>query len=366
MKKLIINLGQEAIVGMEYTYGGKTKKLDRVCQLDSCNFYNNLGTLDISQVVVALKKVVPKHLRGLDVDLILPSYVSDTTYVDAVFDDESADEPKKKVGKTVEKVVAIGENQTRKINQKIEYNTKAVYGIVNMFHRHNFNVVRAVTNASCYHNFVAAYNQHDLFGSTGGDVKTHINVVWGTTKTFYIISIGNLPVETRMSEFKLIDMYNDIVKSGYNIPFAHMLKIINNFELSQKASSGIVMTCSKTIIEDAGRSIEIPNEVIDFIKESFYSYMLDMVQEVHAIYDYVMQKYSGSSVYVCSNSIMLDECLCQTFNDFPINYIKPSSVLDVYNDKITLKAIPDLTDKYIPVIGCVIEYIKKGGDFYDV
>jgi hypothetical protein len=40
-------------------------------------------------------------------------------------------------------------------------------------------------------------------------------------------------------------------------------------------------------------------------------------------------------------------------------------MLEVYNNRIGIKSMAEFTDKYNPIIGCVIEGIKKGGDFYD-
>ena len=84
------------------------------------------------------------------------------------------------------------------------------------------------------------------------------------------------------------------------------------------------------------------------------------------IYDYVREKYSTSNVYVCTNSRLLDECLCKEFSDtFPIEYMNAKEKLEIYNDKFTLKSIPDINEKYVPIIGCAIDGIKKGSDFYD-
>jgi hypothetical protein len=63
---------------------------------------------------------------------------------------------------------------------------------------------------------------------------------------------------------------------------------------------------------------------------------------------------------------MIDECICKTLSDqFPIEYLISDGHVTVYDNVFTIRGISEFVDKYNPIIGCVIETIKKGGDFYD-
>jgi hypothetical protein len=211
---------------------------------------------------------------------------------------------------------------------------------------------------------MSVFNHEDMYG--GMDYKTHICVVWGASKISYLVMIGNLPVEIRTSELKLTDIHQDITSMGGDIPFYQMLKIMNSFELSARPEVGILLESSSNQIQDGKRLLTLSDSVIDIVKDRFFTFLTDMVGEIRATYDYVCSKYNTSNVYVCTNSILLDECLCKTLSDtFPVEYVSNNTKVEIYNDKFNLKMIPEFNDKYAPVLGYVIEQIKKGGDFYD-
>ena len=363
MRKLIINIGQEAVVGVVYETSGKSKTLRRVLELPCFDYYNNHGRLDIVRIVNGINKLLPKDAKGLDIDLILPSYATDVKYIDAVDDIEKEDK-KETVKRFDEKTVFIGESQTRKINQVITYSNKEITNIVSAFHREKLNVVRAISSATCYHNYMALFNQSDSYG--GMDFKTHIAMVWGASKVTYIIMLGNLPVEARTSEYSLTKVYEDISTMGCEIPFYQALKAMNNFTLSTDPDTGILLESRSSMITEGSRVIELNDSVIGIIKEAFFDYLTNMVQEVRNIYDYTRDRYSAPNANICTNSKLLDECLCKTYTEsFPIEYFGSASKIEIYDNKFQLKSIEELNEKYVPIIGCVIEGIKKGSDFYD-
>ena len=329
MRKLIVNIGQEAIVGVVYETTGKTKTLRRVLELPCFDYYNNHGRLDINRIVIGVKKLLPREARGLDVDLILPTYVTDSQYVNAV-EDIDMGERRENAKKRDSKTVFIGESQTRKINQIIEYSSKEITNIVSAFHREKLNVVRAISTESCYHNYMALFNHSDAFG--GMDFKTHIGIVWGASKVSYIIMLGNLPVEARISDHSLTQVYEDIVSVGCELPFYQVLKVMNNFTLSTDPDTGILLENKSNVITEGSRVIELNETVIGIIKDAFFDYLTNVIQEVRSIYDYTRDRYSTSNAHICTNSKLLDECLCKTYNEtFPIEYIGSTGKLEIYN-----------------------------------
>ena len=82
MKKLIINIGQEAVVGATYEVNGKDKIINRVFEFPCLSYYNNVGAFEFPRMIATIKRVMPRDVRGLDIDLILPTYVTDVEYVD--------------------------------------------------------------------------------------------------------------------------------------------------------------------------------------------------------------------------------------------------------------------------------------------
>ena len=375
MKKLIINIGQEAVVGATFDSSGKEQVIDRVFEFSSLPYYNNHGMIDFPRLVTGIKKYMPKNLKSLDIDLILPTYATDVEYVDFV----EVPDAKSGVDKGVStKVVYIGEKQTKKISQKISYNNRILTNIIQSFHKEHLNVVRVLSNISCYHNFMAVFNQGDVF--SGSEHKTHICVVWGTSKIYYIIMMGNLPVEVRVSDLRLTDVYKDIVSMGGNLPLYQILKVMDSFTLNTKPEVGILLELNESQDVDAGvggnvnrffdgqNTITLSDSMIDLIKERFVYFINDMIREIRTLYDYVGHKYSSSgSVHVCTNSKLIDECICKTLSDtFPIEYFISDGIMNVYDTKFSIRSMSDFTDKYNPILGCVIESMKKGGDFYDV
>jgi hypothetical protein len=361
VKKLIINIGQESVVGATYETSGKSQTINRVFEFPCLHYYNNHGMLDFIKIVAAIKKTMPKDCRHLDIELILPTHVTDVEYIDAVGGVSQDDKP---AHNTTVKTVYIGENQTKKINQKITYNNKVLKGIVDAFYKAKLNVVRAVSNVSCYHNFMAVFNNDDVF--SGNEHKTHICMVWGVSKIYYIIMVGNLPVEIRVSDTKLTDLYRDIATMGGDLPLYQILNVIDSFILSVNPEEGIVLQHVSNQFFDGEKNITLPDSVIGIIKSRFFTFITDMIREVRTIYDYVGHKYNSGSVFVCTNSKLLDECICKTLSDtFPIEYLQATGLVEVYGNKFNIRSMTEFTDKYNPILGYVIESIKKGGDFYD-
>lgn len=363
MKKLIINLGQEAIVGVLYEIAGKSKSLRRVLEIPSFDCYNNYGRFDMTKVAANVKRLLPRDARSLDTEIILPGYATSTHYINAV-DGSYEKDSKRDKKRPDEKVVFIGENQTKRINQVIEYSNKDISAIVSAFHREKINVVRAISATTAYHNFMSLFNYSETYG--GFESKAHIGIEWGIAGTNYIIMLGNLPVESRLSDHSLYQLYDDVVKMGCELPLQHVLKVLNNFELSSDPDTGIMLETRTNMITDGHRTLEVSENVIGLIKDAFFDYLTNMIQEIRNLYDYTRERYSVPSVYICTNSKLLDECLCKTYNDaFPIEYIATTGKIEIYNERFVLKSIEEINDKYVPVIGCAIEGIKKGIDFYD-
>lgn len=376
MKKLIINIGQEAVVGATYEVTGKDKILNRVFEIPCLNYYNNVGAFDFPRMISTIKRVMPKELRGLDIELILPTYVTDVEYVDAVENHDEQKKADKKDRYVVKKTVYIGENQTKKINQCITYNGKMVDGIVSAFHKEKLNVVRAVSNVSCYHNFMAVFNQNDIF--SGAEHKTHICVVWGASKIYYVIMVGNLPVEIRSSDLKFTDLHRDITSMGGDLPLYQILKVMDSFSLDPRPDVGLLLETKNSQTFDNGadgvmnrfydgeNTIMLSDAAVDIIKERFVSFITDMIREIRTMYDYVGTKYNSGNVCVCTNSKMIDECICKTLSDqFPIEYLIADGQVTVYDNRFTVRGFSEFVDKYNPILGYVIESIRKGGDFYD-
>lgn len=362
MKKLIINIGQDAVVGATYEQSGKNQNISRAFEFSCLNCYNNHGMLDFVKIVAGIKKSMPKEMRSLDVDLILPTFVTDVQYIDAIGSSEQAEE--KPAHNMTVKTVYIGENHTKKINEKITYNNKVLKGIIDLFYKENINVVRAVSNVSCYHNFMAVFNNDDIF--SGNETKTHICMVWGVSKIYYIIMVGNLPIEVRVSDVKLTDLYRDIASMGGDLPLYQILNVIDNFTLSTDPSVGILLEHTTNQFFDGERTITLPDSVIGIIKSRFFTFITDLMREVRTIYDYAGHRYSIGNVWVCTNSKLLDECICKTLSDtFPIEYCPSSGLVEVYGNKFNIRSISEFADRYNPIIGLVIDGIKKGGDFYD-
>ena len=274
MKKLLINIGQEAIVGVVYETAGKNKTLRRVMEIPCTDYYNNSGRLDFSRIVNAIKKILPKEEKKLDIDLILPTYVTDVAYADAI-DDQYDKEEKKPVRSRTEKTVFVGESQTKKINQNISFNNKELTSIVTAFHREKLNVVRAICNTSCYHNFISLFNHSDMYGSM--DFKTHICMVWGLSRVSYIVMLGNLPVELRESDYNIVEIYKDLVASGCELPLYQVLKVMNNCHISTDLEAGLTLEHNSNIITEGSRTIELNDTVIALVKDAFYSYITNMV-----------------------------------------------------------------------------------------
>lgn len=363
MKKLILNIGQEAVVGAVYETVGKSKNIRRVIELSCLEYYNNAGRLDIGRIAVAISKLLPRDCRHLDIDLILPTYVTENVYVDAINEKAEKDQEKENKIKT-EKVVFVGESQTKKINQVITYNNKELASIVSAFHRQKLNVVRALSNMTCYHNYVSLFNHSEMYGNM--EFKTHVCIVWGVSKIQYFVMLGNLPVEVRTANYSLTEFYGDLVAMGCDLPLSYVLKALNNLRISTNPDDGLIIEHDSSTITDGPRTIELDETVMLSIKNAFYSFVTGMAADVRSVYDYVREKYSSANVHVCTNSKLLDECLCKTFGDtFPVEYLNETSQVEVYNTRFHLKSIPEITDKYAPIIGCAIEGIKKGGDFYD-
>lgn len=373
MKKMIINIGQEAVVGAVYETSGKSKVLDRVFEFSCLNYYNNHGMLDFARIVATIKKYMSKELRGLDIDLILPTNITDVEYVDCV---ANPDVKSKVEGNITTKVVDIGESQTKKIKQKITYNSRVLTSIVQVFHKEKLNVTRALSNVSCYHNFMSVFNPTDLY--SGGENKTHVCVVWGASKIYYVIMVGNLPVEVRVSDLRLTDLHKDIVSMGGDLPLYQILKVMDSFTLNPRPEVGLLLELKDTQAVDSGvgqnsnrffdgeTTITLSDSVVDLIKERFVYFITDIIREIRTMYDYVGHHYASSNVYVCTNSKLIDECICKTLSDtFPIEYFICDGVMHVQEHDITIRSISDFTDKYNPILGCVIEGINKGADFYE-
>ena len=338
MKKLIINIGQEAVVGATYEIKGKDHTIDRVFEFPCLNYYNNHGMLDFAKIVANIKRLMSKQLKHLDIDLILPTHVTDVEYIDAV---ESPDAKGKIDRNIVTKVVLVGENSTKKISQKITYNSKVIASIVQAFHKEKLNVVRALSNVTCYHNFMAVFNQEDIF--SGNEHKTHICVVWGASKIYYVILVGNLPVEVRVSDLKFTDLYKDIASMGGDLPLYQILKVMDNFTLDPRPEVGLLLELKNSSTFDTGvgagstnrffdgeNTIELSDSVVDIIKERFVYFITDMLREIRSMYDYVGHTYNSGNVYVCTNSKLIDECICKTLSDtFPIEYFICDGVMTV-------------------------------------
>jgi hypothetical protein len=362
VKKLIINIGQEAVVGATFDTNGKSKILERVFEFSVSNYYNNRGILDFSKIANSVKKLMPKEIRNLDVELILPTYVTNVSYQNTA--DLQSEQAENSDVRIVTKDVYIGESQTRKITQRITYNSKLMAQIINSFYREKINVVKALSNVSCYHNFMAVFNKTAEFSD--GETKTHICLVWGANKLYYVFMVGNLPVEIRTSDLKITDMYNDIAAVGGDLPFHQILKIIDTISLSQRAEVGLLLESSGNTIFDGEKSITVPESVVDLVKDRFHTFLTDLIHELRTMYDYAGHKYSSGNVHVCTNSRLIDECLCKTVSEtFPIEYLVTDGYVEVYNEKFIIKSITEFTDKYAPLLGCIIENMKKGGDFYD-
>jgi hypothetical protein len=117
---------------------------------------------------------------------------------------------------------------------------------------------------------------------------------------------------------------------------------------------------------DGENTISLSDSVVDLIKERFVYFITDMIREIRTMYDYVGNKYNSGNVYVCTNSKLIDECICKTLSDtFPIEYYSCDGIMSIYDRKMAIRSMSDFTDKYNPILGCVIEELKKGGDFYD-
>ena len=375
MKKLIINIGQEAVVGATYEVSGKDKIINRVFEFSCLNYYNNIGALEFPRIIATIKRLLPKDVRSLDIDLILPTYVTDVEYVDAIDAPDDVSKNAKQDRYLVKKTVYIGENQIKKINQNISYNGKMIDGIVSAFHKEKLNVVRALSNISCYHNFMSVFNQEDIF--SGNEHKTHICVVWGTSKIYYVIMMGNLPVEVRISDLKFTDMHRDIASMGGDLPLYQILKVMDSFALDPRPEVGLLLELNKTQsfeneegnvnrFYDGDKNFTLTDTAVDLIKERFVAFIADMIREIRTMYDYVGSKYNSGNVCVCTNSKMIDECICKTLSDqFPIEYLPTAGTVNVYDNKFVVRGMAEFVDKYNPILGCVIETIKKGGDFYD-
>lgn len=362
MKKLIINIGQEVVVGATFETRGKNKTLDRVFEFPCLGYYNNSGMLDFQSIASMVKKLLPRDARQLDIDLILPTYVTDVEYLDSA--EVNSNQEQKKNAKFTVKDVYIGENQTKKITERITFNTKLLTQIITAFHKEKLNVARALSNVSCYHNFIAAFNQESTFSNA--ELKTHICMVWGLNKIYYIFMVGNLPVEIRASDLKFTDVYRDVSVSGGDIPLHQILKVIDSFTLSSRPEVGLLLEHSTNQFSDGEKTFSLNDAEIDTIKVRFHAFLTDLLNEIRTLYDYVGHQYNTGNVYVCTNSRLVDECLCKTVSDtFPIEYYNCDGAIDVYNDKFYFRSIAELTDRYAPILGVIIESIKKGGDFYD-
>ena len=365
MKTVIINIGPECVTGASCERTGKKVVLERIFEFDDTDFYNNGGTLDLKPIAKKIKENIPPAYRGCDVQLVLPSYATTVSYVDTHTLNPSKRRAKPLPSNIAEKVVSIGESQTRKIEQTIQYNTKLFNSILNDFYACGINVRSAIAAETGYHNYIAAYNPLESYEES--DPRVYVCMVWGTHEISYIFSVKNLPVSIRMSDFSLMNVYSDMKAQGSEISFGMMLKILNLMIASALPDgTGFVLECPDDQVKVGGETVSVNTDDCDNALHAFSDFIHDLCDEIRQMYDHAIHEYGIEQVSFCLNSHLVDECVSHAVGaEFPIAYIDEPEPMTVYDTVFEFVGVSTLDDKFVPIIGAAIESMKKGDDFYD-
>ena len=225
MKKLVINIGLENVIITKVDVKGKAIKVIESVSIHSSKFYNNTGNIMIKKIIDAAGNKFPKDIHTLDVDIVLPNYLSSYGFWRGSKDDiEKFHETY--AGKLNDRIEFIsGEYDGEKIHQVIYYNKNVINNMIKELYKEKINLNSIVTSISAYQRTLPFYFDSD---EMDGSINTVLFVDVGLDTTKFIIFEGDNPIYYSESTYNLYDIFKRAKKNYDELTFGQFLNIFSN------------------------------------------------------------------------------------------------------------------------------------------
>lgn len=399
MKKLIVDFGVENISLVKVDIQGKNTKVISEESFESSKYLNDSGAFDIKRVASAITSKMGKEATALDMEIVLPSYMTKSNYCEtAEFNEKKSAKPEEQnKGKLTDKqVVFIGDSGAGSTTQTIYYSKKALKSFVRELYRAKFNVVSAIGQDSAnYHSLVAIQEEES---SNTPMSKTRVFVSVGITSISCTVIVGNMPVYIKETGYSLYDLYSNLKEQHESLSFAEFMAIYKKASPYNvyKAEEGEVAYISKEgTSAEATKQRETNQIIASSFDESMYEdesdaktdepkslssdnkieaavareiqTIFDMVcPEIKEVVDYTNNQYGAQTIEVCTNSLTARDYISfQISSIYNINgKVTINEQMTIGDNTIDLTALnkPDL--RLMACIGAIVCSMKKGADYY--
>ena len=391
MKKLVIDFGTEEITVIKVEIKGKVYNVLSSDSLEINRYINDSGTVDVRKVVDEIKDRLGKEATSLDINIVLPDYMTRVQYKETEkLEGLKPDDIKEPYGSklTDKQIIHIGENGTDDITQLVFYSKQVLSGFIKEMYKQKMNVTSAISNYSAYQNTMPLL-QRDGEDSGSAGAKTRIMVMVGSHNIGCVVMFGNLPVYMKETGVSLYDLYQNIKEQANGLKFSEfMYRYIrtqprSDFDIQNPSKIHITQDNSEYEDVELTRDLfdsnlyesddtsaveagEHGDRVVNIITSEVSTLMGMVCKDVKEVVDYISDQYGGTVVEICTNS--------ETARRFFIKDL--SDVYDVFSENelaeyINVEGIEinlrKLNRKSLGLCGCIgslICDIKKGEDFY--
>lgn len=397
MKKLILDFGIEKVSILKVDIKGKGIKVLDCFSLDSSKYYNDSGAIDIKALSNDIKEKVGKDATSLDMDIVLPDYMTKTEYreterVEGLKPDEIKEPYNSKLN---DKLIAfLGDNGKDSTTQIVFYNKQVLKSFLKEMYKAGLNVVNAISSYTAYQNTIPVFQS--ISAEYGGYTSnTSLMVMIGTHNVNCVVFNNNLPVYMKECDISLYELFQTLkAQDGYT-RFASLMEEYKEASPAsilayKKANVAYVSAESNTVEAKAEREMEEmmadafdssmysdepvnkPEETASqrrqnhFISSEVSLIMNKVCQNIREVADYVSDQYGAATLEVCCNSTVgIRYIEDQLSSIYKINSKQDMpSEINVGDIEIDLSNTNGLKVEFIGCLGEIISGIKKGADFY--
>lgn len=402
MKKIIINFGIENISVLRVEYKGKTCSVLNSHLIPANKLYNSNGTFDMKKVISKIKELLDKDELGLDVDIVLPSYMTRYEYFES---DKKNREPESKesyIGKLTDRIkLNVGSNSHYKIDQVIYYSKKSVKAIQKELYNHNINVVSIVPSISAFQYSMPFYISDSEYS---GVSTNHLMVDIGLNQISCIIYEGNLPIYVKESGYSLYELYSNIKDRFTSLTFNQFMSVYNsmskyddivindnvlNVDRSEVAIRAAIqrdqeklqgamfdddlydMKNESTDVSGAdaenSESVNLDSGTKQYIKNEINNLFDILCREIREVIDFAKNQYGAQSIDICCNDEKAHSYIAGQLSEiFSIrDYISLDEQYNFSNLTIDLSRAQQKTMEIIGCLGDITCSMKKGAEFYE-
>ena len=391
MKKVVIDFGIESINIIKIEQRGKEINVISFDTINASKYLNDSGTYDVKQVATDIRAALGKD-AGLDIDIILPDYMSKSQYINSEKLDKvkNADVKDQFNGKMNDKQVSfVGDNGTDSISQIIIFNKQILKSFIKEMYKAKLNVVSAISRYSAYQYTMP------LFQDSGDtNFKNHLFIQVGTHNVSCIVMMGNLPVYMKESGFNMYELYQNMKEQNPNMRYCEFIqafcnsKPYNGFDVRNPVAYVSEASTTEeaeydrrmsemfnddTIYEDYDNGknsesdeIKLDKSISNRVSQEIQTFFEIVCQDAKEVIDYINDQYRTQDIEVCTNS----KVACQFINNqlssiYKINDKNDfSDSISIGDTTIKMSNINNADANIIACLGNVIAGIKKGADFY--